>query len=203
MWKSAVVVLAGAVLSACAMDSPTQPGPLVLPVFENGAGQSPNANGGNFGTPLSAAEEVMPGGVVNNSNARGNAIFHLNAEGTELSYKLIVANISNVFQAHIHRAAAGVNGGIVVWLYPSTATTPGPTGGGRIDGVIAEGVITSANLVGSLAGQPLSALLDLLSTAGVYVNVHTNDGVAPTNTGPGDFPGGELRGQVEHRGHRN
>jgi hypothetical protein len=26
--------------------------------------------------------------------------------------------------------------------------------------------------------------------------VHTNDGVAPTNTGPGDFPGGEIRGQV-------
>jgi hypothetical protein len=174
MRKAAVVVLAGAVLSACAMDSPTQPG-----------------------------EEVMPAGVVNDSNARGNAIFHLNAEGTELSYKLIVANISNVFQAHIHRAAAGVNGGIVVWLYPSTAPTPGPFGGGRIDGVIAEGVITSANLVGSLAGQPLSALLDLLSTAGAYVNVHTNDGVAPTNTGPGDFPGGEMRGQVEHRGHRN
>jgi len=29
-----------------------------------------------------------------------------------------------------------------------------------------------------------------------YVNVHTNDGVAPTNTGPGDFPGGEIRGQI-------
>jgi hypothetical protein len=27
--------------------------------------------------------------------------------------------------------------------------------------------------------------------------------VAPTNTGPGDFPGGEVRGQIEHRGHRN
>jgi hypothetical protein len=29
-----------------------------------------------------------------------------------------------------------------------------------------------------------------------YVNVHTNDGVDPTNTGPGDIPGGEIRGQV-------
>jgi hypothetical protein len=26
--------------------------------------------------------------------------------------------------------------------------------------------------------------------------VHTNDGVAPPDTGPGDFPGGEIRGQV-------
>ena len=203
MSRFAVVVLAGTVLSACAMDSPSQPGPLVLPIFENGAGQSPNANGGNFGTPLSADEEVMPAGVVNDSLARGNAIFHLNDDGTELSYKLIVANISNVFQAHIHSAPAGSNGGIVVWLYPSTATTPGPTGGGRLDGVIAEGVITRANLVGSLAGQPLSALLTLIRNAGAYVNVHTSDGVLPANTGPGDFPGGELRGQVEHRGHQN
>ena len=78
---------------------------------------------------------------------------------------------------------------------------PGPLGGGRINGVIAEGTITAANLVGSLAGQPLSALLDLLRNGGAYVNAHTNDGVAPTNTGPGDYPGGELRGQVEHRGH--
>jgi hypothetical protein len=29
-----------------------------------------------------------------------------------------------------------------------------------------------------------------------YVNVHTNDNVPPPNTGPGDFPGGEIRGQI-------
>jgi hypothetical protein len=28
------------------------------------------------------------------------------------------------------------------------------------------------------------------------VNVHTHDGVDPTNTGPGDFPAGEIRGQI-------
>ena len=35
-----------------------------------------------------------------------------------------------------------------------------------------------------------------MRSGGAYVNVHTNDGVAPTNTGPGDFPGGEIRGQI-------
>jgi hypothetical protein len=35
-----------------------------------------------------------------------------------------------------------------------------------------------------------------MRTGNTYVNVHTNDGVAPANTGPGDFQSGEIRGQV-------
>ena len=136
------------------------------------------------------------------TRARGNAIFQLNEAGTELSYKLIVANIENVFMAHIHMAPVGVNGGVVVWLYPSTE--PGvqeEPGGGRLNGVIAEGTITEADLTGALNGQSLSALVDAIKAGNTYVNVHTNDGVGATDTGPGDFPGGEVRGQIEHRGH--
>jgi hypothetical protein len=187
-------------LIGCAKEAPDPTAAVIVPLFSSAANASPNANGGNFGTPLSAAEEVMPAGVVNTSGARGSAIFHLNAAGDTLSYKLIAANIDNVFMAHIHEAAAGANGPIVVWLYPSTAVAPGPFGQGRIDGVIATGTITAANLVGPLTGAPLSALLDDLMNGNAYVNAHTNDGIAPTNTGPGDFPGGEMRGQVEQRG---
>jgi hypothetical protein len=194
------VMMASGMLVGCASDAPHPTAALMVPVFSSSASASANANGGNFGTPLSAAEEVMPAGVVNTSGARGGAIFHLNASGDTLTYKLIVANIDNVFMAHIHLAAPGVNGPIVVWLYPSTAPVPGPVAQGRIDGVIAEGTITAANLVGPLAGAPLSALLDGLRSGNAYVNAHTNDGIAPTNTGPGDFPGGEMRGQVEQRG---
>ena len=143
---------------------------------------------------------MNPSTVINTSKAVGNAIFQLNADGTALTYKLIVANIDNVIMAHIHRGAAGVNGPVVVWLYPSTAVGPALPGGGRIQGVIAEGTITAANLVGPLANQPFSALLNLLSTNQAYVNVHTNNGVDPTNEGPGDYPGGEIRGQVKDRG---
>lgn len=200
MSRAALLLVGSTLVVACTSEAPRPTAPLQVPVFSQSA-TSPNANGGNFGTPLSAAEEVMPAGVVNTSNARGSAIFQLNAEGTELSYKLIVANIENVFMAHIHRGPAGSNAPIVVWLYPSTTPTPGPFGAGRIDGVIAEGTITAANFVGPLAGQPLSVLLADLTNGNAYVNVHTNDGVAPVNTGPGDFPGGEIRGQVEHRGH--
>jgi hypothetical protein len=201
---AAVVALSGVVFAGCSSEAPQPTAPISVPVTTqalHAPGGSPNANGGNFGTPLSAAEEVMPAGVVNDSRARGNAIFQLNADGTELTYRLIAANIENAFMAHIHRGPAGTNGPIVVWLYPSTAPVPGPLGSGRIDGPIAEGTITAADFVGPLAGQPMSALVSLLTTGGAYVNVHTNDGVAPTNSGPGDFPGGEVRGQIEHRGH--
>ena len=197
MSKAASLIVVSTLFVACSSEAPSPTAPISVPVFSDAA-QSASANGGNFGTPLSGGEEVP----ARPSRARGNAIFQLNADGTALSYKLIVANIENAFMAHIHMAPAGANGMIVVWLFPSTA--PGvqlEPGGGRLDGVIAEGTITAANLVGPLANQSLSALVDILSNGNAYVNVHTNDGVDPANTGPGDFPGGEVRGQVEHRGH--
>lgn len=154
-----------------------------------------------YRTKLSGDEEVPPVGVVIDTRAKGKADFKLSKDGTELRYKLNVSKIDNVFMAHIHMAPMGVNGPIVVWLFPSTTPTPGPQGAGRFDGKIAEGTITAADLVGPLAGQPLSALLDAIEAGNAYVNVHTNDGVAPTNTGPGDFPGGEIRGQLSPHGH--
>ena len=197
MSKALSVVMVSALLVACATDAPDPTASVEVPVFSHVSNASSMSNGGNFGTPLSGAEEVPS----RETGARGNAIFQLSAAGDALTYKLIVANIENAFMAHIHQHTIGNNGPIVVWLYPSTAVAPGPVAGGRIDGVIAQGTITAANLVGPLAGQPLSALLSDLRSGNAYVNVHTDDGVAPANTGPGDFPGGEIRGQVKHRGH--
>jgi hypothetical protein len=137
---------------------------------------------------------VLSGGneiPANGSLARGVATFHLSSDGTSIDYRLIAANIENVVAAHIHLGGADVNGPVVAFLYG-----PAAPGGGRTDGVLAEGTITAANLVGPLAGLPLSALVDAMDAGDTYTNVHTNDGVAPTNTGPGDIPGGEIRGQI-------
>jgi hypothetical protein len=146
----------------------------------------------NTTTHLKGAFEVP----VRDTNAQGEAIFQLSDDGTALDYKLIASNIDNAFMAHIHMAPAGVNGPIVVWLYPSTAPVPGPLGSGRHDGVLAEGTITAADFVGPLAGRPMSDLLAAIEGGNAYVNVHTNDGVDGINTGPGDFPGGEIRGNL-------
>ena len=66
--------------------------------------------------------------------------------------------------------------------------------------MLAKGTITEDDLVGPLAGADLDALLAQMRAGNTYVNVHTNDGDGTPNEGPGDFPGGEIRGQIEPRG---
>jgi hypothetical protein len=139
------------------------------------------ANGNRNYTASLKGENEVP---AVDTNAQGQAIFQLSKDGTELSYKLIVANIYNVHMAHIHLAPAGQNGGVVVWLYPDAP--PAQLIEGRFSGILAEGTITSDDLVGALAGQSLEALIAEMDTGGAYVNVHTT----PAN------PGGEIRGQI-------
>jgi len=145
----------------------------------------------NFVAHLTGDQEVP----LRDTNATGEAIFQLSGSQSLLSYRLIVANIDNVIASHIHLGPAGSNGPVVAFLFGAV-----PAGGGRTQGVIADGVIGAGNLVGPLAGQSLSVLIEALETGGAYVNVHTNDGIEPTNTGAGDFPGGEIRGQIRLAG---
>jgi CHRD domain-containing protein len=141
----------------------------------------------NFAVPLSGGNEVP----ARDTNARGVATFKLSEDGTALSYKLNVANIENVFAAHIHCGALGVNGPVGVTLFM------GAPGGGRTDGTLAEGTITVPDPGNGCGWTNLAAVLAAMNSGSTYVNVHTNDGAPPANTGPGDFPGGEIRGQVK------
>jgi hypothetical protein len=140
-----------------------------------------------FVTPLNGGEEVPP----RDTQAHGVAIFQLSPDGSTMSYRLIASNIENVVASHIHIGAAGVNGGVAVFLFGAV-----PPGGGRHDGVLATGSFTAANFVGPLAGMTMDDLVDAIAAGNAYVNVHTNDGVGDPNSGPGDFPGGEIRGQL-------
>lgn len=158
---------------------------LALLVFTSAVYASP-PDAKNFVAPLSGAEEVP----ARDTLARGNAIFHLREDGTVLEYKLIVANILNVAAAHIHCAPSGENGPVGVTLFVGSA------GSGRFDGVIASGAITAPDPGNACGWETLDDVVAAMRSGNTYVNVHTNDGVAPTNTGPGDFPGGEIRGQI-------
>ncbi len=134
---------------------------------------------------------------ANASAGQGQASFHLSEDGTEVEYKLNVANIENVIVAHIHRGTPGVNGPVGVFLYPSSSPGTVPPGGGRIDGRIVSGTFTAANFAGlAFAGMTVAQVWELIENGGAYVNVHTNDGVTPGGTGPGDLPAGEIRGDL-------
>jgi hypothetical protein len=142
--------------------------------------------GDNFVAKLSGDEEVP----ARATQAMGVAKFKLRDDGTALNFKVNVANIENVFAAHIHCSAVGVNGGIGVTLFM------GPDGAGRVSGTLAKGAITAPDPGNACGWTNLAAVLAAMNSGNTYVNVHTNDGVLPPNTGPGDFPGGEIRGQI-------
>lgn len=164
---------------------------LVLLLFAF-AGTVSASSSKKFKTVLAGEFEVP----VRSSDAEGKAEFKLVDHGTKIRFKLKVEEITNVWMAHIHLAPAGSNGPIVVWLYPRAAPPPAQAIPGEFEGELAEGFITATDLVGPLAGKSLSDLVAAIQAGQTYVNVHTNDFVDPPNTGPGDFPGGEIRGQL-------
>lgn len=139
-----------------------------------------------FSAALKGANEVP----AVDTDAYGKVAFLVSEDGESMRFILGAVSIDNPVAAHIHMGAPGENGPVVVGLFSA------PAGGGEHNGLLSKGKITAANLTGPLAGQSFSALLDLIASGNAYVNVHTNDGVAPTNTGAGDMASGEIRGQL-------
>ena len=127
----------------------------------------------SFSAELSGGDEVPPV----DTNATGIANFQDNVQ--TVNYQLSVSDLVNVTQAHIHRGEEGENGKVVVTLYNTTMPT------GPMSGLLSQGNITAANLVGPLAGQQLTDLTSIMDNGTAYVNVHTKD-----------FPLGEIRGQI-------
>ena len=193
MKRLALAIVASVIAAACSNSTPAGPGPIAAGSV-SATEKKPDGVPKNWVTHLGGDEEVP----ARPTKGQGQAIFKLNAEGTVMSFKVISSNIENVVQSHIHVGAAGVNGPISVFLFGVV-----PSGGGRTDGVLAEGEFTTANLInsGTTGVSTLAQLVAQMDAGNTYVNVHTNNGVAPTNQGPGDFPGGEIRGQIESAGH--
>ena len=140
----------------------------------------------NFRTTLSGAEEVP----ARDTPAMGVAVFKLSADGSELHYRIVVSNIENVVAAHIHCEDPGVNGPVGVTLFEGAAAS------GPVNGVLVADTKTATDPGNACGWTTFEDVVEAVEAGGAYVNVHTNDGVAPTNTGPGDFPGGEIRGQL-------
>lgn len=135
----------------------------------------------NFVAHLTGDEEVPPV----DTQAQGQAIFHLSKDGSELTFKLIVANIEDVTQAHIHCGPAGVNGPVVAFLYGfGPVVSP--------NGILSEGTISAADVIPRPDSPACPGgvvdfedLVAKMRSGNAYVNVHTIEN-----------PAGEVRGQI-------
>jgi len=169
--SAAAALLAGLAGTGCG--GPAEPTEYVVPVFERAAT-------GEYGTHMHGREETPP----RETNATGQLVLRMLPDGSGLRYRLLVANIEDVLQAHIHLAPPGSPGPVVAWLYPSAP--PAVLIPGRTDGLLAEGVIQDAQVVGPLAGQGVAGLIAAITAGNAYANVHN-----------AEFPPGAIRGQLQ------
>jgi hypothetical protein len=136
----------------------------------------------SFTAQLSGDQEVPP----STTNATGQATFQFSAE-TQLDFTLNLVDVKNAVAAHIHCAPAGENGAVGV-------TLSGPVNPGENS---VQGTITAPDAENGCGWADVAAVVAAMRSGNAYVNVHTDDGVDPADTGPGDFPAGEIRGQIE------
>jgi hypothetical protein len=116
--------------------------------------------------------------------------------GPVIEYTLEYEDIQNVIFAHIHLGQKGVNGGVIAFLCGGGDKPACPATGGTVTGTIdAADVIGPASQ--GIAAEEIEEAIAAMRAGVVYANVHTSDGMDPANTGPGDFPGGEIRGQLK------
>ena len=127
----------------------------------------------NFVADLSGSQVVPPVETV----ATGQATFQLNADSSELTFTLTVANIEDVDSSHIHCASVGENGPVGVTL---SGAAPGP-----VDGILEQGTITAPNQGNVCGWASLAAMVQGMRSGNTYVQVHTAAN-----------PPGEIRGQI-------
>jgi hypothetical protein len=128
-----------------------------------------------------------------NTPATGEVVLKVSADGKKVAYKISVEKLVNVGSADLHLGNESQNGPLVLKLWPRGAAAKK----GEFSGVLADGTFDAGDFVGSMTGATVSDLVDELKSGTVYVNVHTNDGMDPPNSGPGDYRLGEIRGQFK------
>lgn len=165
-------------------------GVLNHPVFGNADFQAPTYRAASFSfryvdlgrsnrftSRLSPDNEVT--GAEVDSNARGVA-FALSRRGEQVAIRIQTNRLTGrATMAHLHNAADGANGPVVVNL------TDNIRGGRNV-----RATINAHDIVGPLAesADPFLSLLNEMAAGNIYVNIHTDAN-----------PGGELRGQLRLR----
>jgi glucose/arabinose dehydrogenase len=134
-------------------------------------GKNGGDNNGAFTAHLTGGNEVQP--VA--GRAQGQAV--VKVRNGLLDVKLSVTNLDDIVAAHIHCAAAGVNGPVGVSLFSG-----GPT---SESGILVQATIAGPDLGNNCEWSTLGDIAEAIVAGNAYVNVHTLAN-----------PAGAIRGQL-------
>jgi hypothetical protein len=146
---------------------------------------------GRFSADLTGYEEVP-----SLSTAASGSFKARLGPGPVINYELRYQDIQNAFAAHIHLGQKAANGGVSAFLCGGGDKPLCPPTGGTVSGTIDAADVTGPTSQGIAPGE-IQELIDAMNAGVTYANVHTTDGDMTPNEGPGDFPGGEIRGQID------
>jgi hypothetical protein len=145
------------------------------------AGASVAQFGGTASARLRGFEEVP----AISTTASGRFTATINEAGTRIDYELTYSNLTGgPVAAHIHLAQRGVNGGILAFLCGGGGKPSCPSPG-HVEGQIRAGDVDGIQDQGIEPGH-FNEVLRAIRGGVTYVNVHSNN-----------FPGGEIRGQIQ------
>jgi hypothetical protein len=146
------------------------------------------------GETLTGYQEVVGPGPISTTGT-GTFDATLNSAGDTITYRLTYSDLDTfvaggvVTQAHIHFGQRSVGGGVIAFLCGGSTKPACPPSPAEVTGTI-----TAADIVGP-GGQGIEAgsfaeAVRALQAGAVYANVHTTR-----------WPAGEIRGQVNDKGH--
>ena len=147
------------------------PSTIKFPSFALAQGQQ------NFTANLVGQDVVPP----TNSKTTGTSEFTLSSDGMSMTYEVSVTDIDGVTLAQIYEGQEDENGPAVSTLIRFKDITPS----GPVNGLLAQGIITTDNLQGPLSGKQVSDLAELIENNNTYVEIQTTEN-----------PNGEIRGQI-------
>jgi hypothetical protein len=148
--------------------------------------------GRKFQERLSGFEETP---LAISTTGSGKFEASLKRFGSEIRYKLSYRDLeSSVTQAHIHFGSESQTGGISVFLCTNLGNGPAGTQACPPAPATISGTIHPTDVIGP-TGQGIAAgefgeLVRAIEAGVTYVNVHSVD-----------RPGGEIRAQIDDRGH--
>lgn len=155
------------------------------------------ASGGDSDSGETTTVRVKLSGYEEDPNAlstTGSATFRadIDEESGEISYRLSYRDLeAAITQAHIHFGGRAQSGGISVFLCSNLGNGPAGTQACPNAPATISGTIKAADVIGpgtqGIGPGELNELFAAIRADKTYVNLHTMK-----------YPGGEVRGQIEH-----